>query len=47
MKIKTNVKAGGVLGVNRNQTMTRSLKVKSGVKAGSLKDNIDSAFIRR
>jgi len=34
MKIKTNVKAGGV-SPNHNQTMARSLKVKTGVKAGS------------
>ena len=33
MKIKTNAKAGGI-DYNPNQTMTRALKVKSGVKAG-------------
>jgi hypothetical protein len=34
MKIKSNVKAGGVH-VNHNQATVRSLKVKSGVKAGA------------
>jgi hypothetical protein len=33
MKIKSNVKAGG-LTANHNQIVARSLKVKSGVKAG-------------
>jgi len=33
MKIKTNVKAGGVT-LQHNQTLAKGLKVKTGVKAG-------------
>ena len=35
MKIKTNVKAGGVT-AQHNQTVARGLKVKTGVKAGGV-----------
>ena len=35
MKIKTNVKAGG-MNMQHNQTMARGLKVKTGVKAGGI-----------
>ena len=38
MKIKTNVKAGG-LTTNHNQTVSRGLKVKTHVKSGSLTFN--------
>jgi len=33
MKIKTNVKAGGVT-LQHNQTVARGLKLKTGIKAG-------------
>jgi hypothetical protein len=36
MRIKTNVKAGPIAS-NHNQTI-RSLKIKSGIKAGGLKE---------
>ena len=35
MKIKTNVKAGGIQ-MQHNQTVARGLKVKSGVRAGDI-----------
>jgi hypothetical protein len=35
MSIKTNVRAGAIA-TNHNQTVTRRLKVKSGVKAGKV-----------
>jgi hypothetical protein len=34
MKIKTNVKAGGGLTSNHNQTTARSLKVKTSIRVG-------------
>jgi hypothetical protein len=37
MKVKSKVKAGGV--INHNQTVVRSLRVKSNIKAGSLNLN--------
>lgn len=35
MKVKTNIKAGGLNSYNHNQTVVCGLKVKSKVKAGS------------
>ena len=35
MRLKTNVKAGAIA-LNHNQTVTRRLKVRSGVKAGKV-----------
>ena len=36
MKINTNIKAGGIVGANHNQTIASGLKVKTNMKAGSL-----------
>jgi hypothetical protein len=51
MKIKTNVKAGmdERISTNHNQTVSRGLKVKSGIKAGEIeiKSSTDDPFIRR
>ena len=38
MKIKTNVKAGGI-SLQHNQTAVRALKVQTNVKAGTLPPN--------
>ena len=45
MKIKTNVKAGG-LSINHNQTISRGLKVKTNVKAGGLSANHNQTTAR-
>jgi hypothetical protein len=46
VKIKSNVKAGGI-NMQHNQTAARGLKVKTGIRGGETKQNIDPAFIRR
>jgi NADH/NAD ratio-sensing transcriptional regulator Rex len=45
MRIKTNVKAGGI-SMQHNQRITRSLKVKSGVKAGAVASNHSQTVTR-
>ena len=45
MRIKTNVKAGGI-SLQHNQRLTRSLKVKSGVKAGGIALNHNQTVTR-
>jgi hypothetical protein len=44
MKIKSNVKAGGTM--NHNQTTTRSLKVKTNVKACGIHLNHNQTVAR-
>ena len=44
MKIKTNVKAGGIM-PNHNQTVSRGLKVKTGVKAGDPPPSSDGTVV--
>jgi hypothetical protein len=49
MKIKTNVKAGNApdgIPHNHNQTVARSLKVKSGVKAGEAQPQHNQTMAR-
>jgi hypothetical protein len=52
MKVKTNVKAGGMQLGNHNEALVRGavkargLKVKTGVKAGGLSSNHNEALVR-
>jgi len=45
MKIKTNVKAGGI-SLQHNQTVSRGLKVKTNVKAGIMEQQHNQTMTR-
>jgi len=40
LKVRTDVKDGGIEVANHNQTVTRGLKVKTNVKAGVVEEPI-------